>query len=281
MADVEALGGGTAELPARPLTTDSPAPGLPAAPAPASPAPPRPADDKVMTLVDHLAELRHRLVVSVLAILVGSAVGFYLAPRVVTLLVQPIPGGKVVFTELGGAFFLQLKIALVLGFALALPVVLYQLWAFVSPGLTPRDRRLARPWLPLAMVFFLLGIGVAYLVLPFAVNFLLSFALPELPPLITAENYFGFVTTLFIAFGVVMEFPIALVLLSKMGILSLERLRRSRRYAFLAMIIFAVVATPGGDPVSPLIMSGVMYLLYELTIALLARSARPAPATDA
>jgi sec-independent protein translocase protein TatC len=236
--------------------------------------PPASDDDTVMSLVDHLTELRRRIFVSALAVLVGTVVGFYFAPAIVRLLVQPLPNKRVVFTELGGAFFLQVKIALVVGLALALPVVLYQFWAFVSPGLTAHERRVARPWVPLAMVFFLVGIVVAYFVLPYAVGFLLSFALPELEPFITAEKYFGFLQTLFLSFGIVMEFPIVLVLLNRIGIVPVSRLRSSRRYVLLGIVIFAVVATPGGDPVSPVIMAGVMYGLYEFTILILRRSER-------
>ncbi|HET7677693.1 MAG TPA: twin-arginine translocase subunit TatC [Candidatus Limnocylindrales bacterium] len=242
---------------------------------PEEPAAPSESEGKVMSLVDHLDELRHRLVVCVIALVVGTAVAFVFSPRVVELLVRPIPAGRVVFTELGGAFFLQLKLALMIGFALALPVVLYQLWAFVAPGLTARERTLARPWIPLTIVFFLLGVTVAYLILPYTAAFLLGFQIPGvLEPLITAENYFGFVTTMFLAFGVVMQFPIVLVLLDKLGIISPERLKSARRVVLLGIMVFAVVATPGGDPVSPLAMGGVMYLLYELTIALLDRSHR-------
>lgn len=221
-----------------------------------------------MGLVDHLAELRRRLAVAVLAVVLGSVVGYILAPRVIDILKAPIPG-RLVFTELGGAFFIYLKIAVVIGVILAMPVILYELWAFVSPGLTREERRLARPWVPLALLFFCIGVAVAYVVLPFAAAFLLSYQIPGiLEPLITAEAYFGFITTLFLAFGLVMEFPIVLVLLSKVGILSSKRLSGNRRIVILGIAIFAVVVTPGGDPISPTVLGGVMYLLYELSILL-------------
>lgn len=268
MTHIDALEGGS----------ERPAPSVaPGAPLPA--AAPEPADERVMSLVEHLSELRRRLAICVLALLVGTVVAFVLSPRIIELLVRPIPGQRLVFTELGGAFFLQLKLALMLGFALALPVVLYQLWGFVAPGLTRHERRVARPWIPLTILFFVLGIAVAYLILPYTAAFLLGFQIPgTLEPLITAENYFGFVTTMFLAFGVVMQFPIVLVLLTKLGLLSVERLRQSRRYVLLGILVFAVVVTPGGDPVSPIAMGGVMYLLYELTIVLLGRSTAPKPA---
>lgn len=226
---------------------------------------------KVMTVVEHLSELRRRIFIGVLAIAIGAAVGFYFAPDAIRFLKTPI-GQPLYFTAPSSAFFLQLKLALMMGIALASPILLYQLWAFIAPGLTPRERRLALPWVPLGLLFLATGIAVAWFVLPFAVGFMLGFAIPGvIEPLITADAYFGFVTNLFLAFGLVMEFPIVLVLLSKVGIVSADRLRRNRRYVFLAIFIFAVVVTPGGDPYSPTVMGAVMYLLYELTIRLVAR----------
>jgi sec-independent protein translocase protein TatC len=236
--------------------------------------------EKVMTLVEHLSELRLRVFISLVFITLGTIVGFNLAPAVIDLLRAPV-GRPLVFTTLGGALFVEVKIALMIGVALASPVVLYQLWAFVAPGLTPHERRVARPWIPLAVVFLVLGVGVAYAILPFTVGFLLSFQRPgAIEPLITLEAYIGFVTTLFLAFGLVMQFPIVLVLLAKVGIVTIERLRRSRRYVFVGIFIFAVIVTPGGDPISPTIMALVMYPLYELTIRLVSRSERSAAAND-
>ncbi|HLB44163.1 MAG TPA: twin-arginine translocase subunit TatC [Candidatus Limnocylindrales bacterium] len=231
-------------------------------------------DGTVMTVVEHLSELRRRIFIGLLAVVLGTIVGFLLAPEALRILKAPlgIPA-PLVFTAPGGALFLQLKLALMIGIALASPVILYELWAFVSPGLTPRERRMARPWIPLALVFLVLGVTVAYVILPYTVSFLLGFAIPgTVEPLITTDAYFGFVTTMFLAFGLVMQFPIVLVLLSKVGIVDAERLRRGRRYVFVGIFVLAVVVTPGGDPFSPTIMAMVMYPLYELTIRLVARS---------
>jgi len=253
-----------------------PSPGDGAVPPFGSPLSPVPTgDEKVMSLIDHLSELRRRVFICVLAVLAGTGIGFAVTPRVITLLRSQIPTtDPLFFTQLGGAFFVTLRIAVIVGVALASPIVLYQLWAFISPGLTDRERRAARPWMPMAILFFLLGVGVAYFTLPYAATFLLSWQSEDLQPLLTAEDYFAFVTTVFVAFGAVMEFPIALVLLSKLGILSVERLQASRRYVMLGIVLFAVVITPGGDPVSPMVMSGVMYLLYEFTIQVLRRTGR-------
>jgi sec-independent protein translocase protein TatC len=236
-----------------------------------------PDDEKVMTLVEHLTELRRRIFISLLAVTVGGVVGFILTPSVIRILKAPI-AQPLYFTSPGGALFLQLKMALLIGIAIAAPVVLYQLWAFVSPGLTPGERRSFRPWVPLSLLFMALGIGVAYITLPLAAGFLLGFAIPGLvEPLITADAYFGFVTAMFLVFGLVMQFPFVILLLSKVGIVSGEQLRRNRRYVLIGIAIFAVIITPGGDPFSPTIMTLVMYPLYELTIRLVNRSNSPRP----
>lgn len=242
---------------------------------PASPTPPATAPDgTVMSLVDHLGELRDRLFRSILAIVAGSVVGFIFAAPIRNFLLEPLPGGVAQVLGPGDGFAIQLRIAIVVGIILAMPVLLYQVWAFVAPGLTPAERRTVRPWVPLALFFFALGVGIAYLVLPYAVQFLLSFTDEKLVANIAAGPYFDFVTTMFLAFGIVMEFPILLVGLSRVGILSSERLRAARRYVILGISIFAAVATPGGDLVSPFVLGGTMYLLFELTVLFIKRTGR-------
>jgi sec-independent protein translocase protein TatC len=246
-----------------------------------APAPPRGdvPESGVMSLVDHLAELRRRVAISLLAVAIGGVLGFYFASDIIKLMLQPLPDHKVVFLTLSGGFLLYVRIAVIVGIVLGLPVILYELWSFVAPGLTEYERRSALPWLPFAVIFFLLGTAVAYVTLPFAVAFLIGFQIPGyVTALPSAEAYFGFVTTIFLVFGVVMEFPILLILLAKLGILTVARLRSSRRYVLLGIVIFAVVITPGGDPISPLVMSAVMYVLYEFTIFMLGRSSKAEPA---
>lgn len=240
---------------------------------------PEPDDDqKVMTVVEHLTELRRRLFISILAVVIASIVGYIVAPELIRILKDQAPIDRpLVFTTPGGAFFLIIKLSLMVGLALAAPIVLYELWAFVSPGLTPSERHQIRPWVPLSLVFLVLGVAVAYVTLPLASSFLLGFAIPGLvEPLITADAYFGFVTTLFLAFGLVMQFPLVILLLSKIGIVTADQLRHNRRYVLLGIVIFAVIITPGGDPFSPTIMTLVMYPLYELSIRLVSRSNAPA-----
>lgn len=225
-----------------------------------------------MTLVEHLSELRKRIAISILAVLLFSAVGFILAPTIIELLLSPLPNGEVVFLTLSGGFMVYLRIAIIVGVLMALPIILYQAWAFVAPGLTVHERRAALPWIPMSVVFFLLGTLVAWVTLPYAVGFLLSFEIEgSLTAMPSAEAYFSFVTFIFLIFGLVMQFPIVLVFLDRLGILNIDQLRSMRRYVLLGVTVFAVVITPGGDPISPLVLAGTMYALYEFTIFLMAR----------
>ena len=228
-----------------------------------------------MPLVDHLAELRKRVIWSIVAIAVGSSVGFFFSESIIAFLTAPVPAEipKVV-TSLGDAFAIRIRVSVVAGVILAMPVLLWHVWRFVSPGLTPQERRAVLPWIPAALVFFALGVGIAYVVLPFAAQFLLSFLTEDLTLLLSIREYFDFVTTLFLAFGVLMEFPILLVGLSRVGIVTSERLRRSRRYTILVIAVFSAVATPGGDLVSPAVLGLTLYVLYEGTAFFIRRSGR-------
>jgi sec-independent protein translocase protein TatC len=227
------------------------------------------ADQTVMSLVDHLAELRRRIGIALLAVGAGTIIGFIVAPQILDVLKAPYGEDPLILLAPGEGFLIYLKIALVTGVILGMPVILWQLWRFISPGLTRQERTMARPWVPLALVFFVLGVAIAYVVLPFAVAFLGSFGQGgALQNAWTADGYFGFVATMFLAFGLVMEYPIVLVLLSKVGVVTSARLRSSRRVVIVAIAVVAAFATPGGDIVSPLALGVTMYLLYELSIVL-------------
>jgi sec-independent protein translocase protein TatC len=228
-----------------------------------------------MPLAGHLAELRNRLIWSILAIAAGGSIGFYFGDRIIEVLKAPIPANvPLVVTEIGAAFAIRLQIALVAGVILAMPVLLWHLWRFIAPGLTRSERRSILPWIPLALVFFALGVTIAYIVLPFAAQFLLSFLTPDISPLLDIQKYFDFATSLFLAFGILMEFPILLVGLSRVRIVTSDRLRRSRRMVVLVIAVFSAVATPGGDLVSPFVLGLTLYLLYEGTTLFIRRTGR-------
>jgi sec-independent protein translocase protein TatC len=244
-------------------------------PPPPSPSPAQPAkDESVMTLVDHLSELRSRLVRSIVAIAIGSAVGWIASPALMDFLRRPIGAHELQSLSPGELFFVQLKVAAAVGIILAMPVVLYQVWAFIAPGLTTQERGIVRPWIPIALALFTVGVVVAYVILPFAIGFLLSFERPGYPINLTANNYYGFITTLFLAFGLTMEFPVLLFGLSRVGIVTSARLRSVRRYVILGIAIFSTVVTPGGDIVSPTVLGLTMYGLFELAIVFIRRSGR-------
>jgi sec-independent protein translocase protein TatC len=232
-------------------------------------------DSATMSLTGHLTELRNRLLWTILAIVIGASIGFTFGEPLITLLRSALPPDvKLIQIELGDGFAIRLQIAFVVGVILAMPVILWHLWRFIAPGLTATERRAVLPWIPMALVFFGLGVAVAYVVLPFAAAFLLSFVPAGVDRSINIRSYFDFITSLFLAFGVLMEFPILLVGLSKVGIVTSDRLRRSRRMTILGIAIFSAVVTPGGDLVSPFVLGLTLYVLYEGTIVFIRRTGR-------
>ena len=228
-----------------------------------------------MSLVDHLAELRNRIAWALLGVGIGAAVGFIYGEQIIAFLSAPLPDDLILYYNgIGDPFAIRIRIALVAGVIIAMPVILWQVWRFIAPGLTASERRSILPWIPAALLFFVMGVSIAYVILPFAATFLLAFQTPDLKPLLTAREYFDFVSTMFLAFGLLMEFPILLVGLSRVGIVTSERLTRSRRLIILGIAIFAAVATPGGDLVSPVVLGLTLYVLFEGTVIVIRRSGR-------
>ncbi|HET6819610.1 MAG TPA: twin-arginine translocase subunit TatC [Candidatus Limnocylindria bacterium] len=222
-------------------------------------------NDTTMTLVEHLEELRRRLIIIVLTVLGAAVIGFIVSRSVLAILRDRLPEGyrNLVFLGPADALTAQLKIAGFVGIAIAMPVILWQLWRFVSPGLTAGERRYAWPVIIAALTLFATGIVIGYFVIPYTLNFLLDFSQGVATPNLTIDAYIGFVTTMMLAFGLVLEFPIVLIGLTRVGVLNYRRVASRRRWAILAIVIFAIVLTPGGDPISPLILSSVMFILFE------------------
>lgn len=226
-----------------------------------------------MSLVEHLGELRRRLIITIAAVLVGAIIGFIFSGQAITFLRAPLPAqyDTLYFTNPLGAFAARLKVAIFIGIALAMPVILFELWRFVTPGLTRRERRIVWPTLIGAVLLFVLGLGVGYVILPFAFAFLLSFAGSDFLPLLTIDEYIGFVATMLLAFGIVMEFPILLIGLTRAGVLSYRVLASRRRQIIVGIFLFAIIVTPGGDPFSPSILGLVMYGLFEASLFVMKR----------
>lgn len=224
-----------------------------------------------MSLVEHLDELRRRIIVIAISVVLAGVIGFFLAEPIIDLLRAPLPDDqdRLVQLGIGESLAVRLRVALYVGIALSMPVILYQLWRFVTPGLTRSERRLIWPLLIGAVALFALGLGLGYLVIPYAIEFLLSLTLPGVDPLLRLSDYVSFVLTVMLAFGLAFQFPIVLMLLARVGILSYAFLSRRRRWAVLLIVLFAVIATPGGDPLSSAVLSLVMYALFEATLQLM------------
>lgn len=222
-------------------------------------------------LISHLIELRARLMKSIAAVAVVFIALFpfreWLYTELAKPLVQRLPqGGHLIATEVASPFFTPIKLIAVLALVIAVPVVIYQLWAFVSPGLYRHEKRLARPLLVSAVVLFYTGCAFAYfLVMPAAFRFLTAVTPHGVEMMTDINHYLNFVLTLFFAFGLCFEVPVAVVILAAIGAVKLEKLRKIRPYAIVVCFAAAAVLTPP-DIMSQVLLAIPMYLLYEIGI---------------
>ena len=213
-----------------------------------------------MTIVEHLEELRKRLLYSLAAFGVATSAGYLFVERILAVVLRPV--GQVVFLAPTEAFFVRLKVAALAGVFLSLPVTLYQLWRFVSVGLTPTERRYSLSLIPAALALFVSGAAFAFLViLPIGVRFLLSYQTPNLVPMISVQAYTSFVTAFILAFGLLFQLPVVILFLARLGVVTPASLTAGRKYALLAIVTASAVLTPGGDVVSQMLMAVPTYLL--------------------
>lgn len=224
-----------------------------------------------MTFVEHLQELRHRLVISALAVAVGSVAGWFLFSRVIDLLIRPVHhslGHNTTFyvTQIYGIFTLQLKIAIMVGFIIALPVTAYQMWGFLAPAFGPAANRYAPIWITSAIGLFVGGAVTGYFVVPLAIRFFAGFQSGNVKLLLIAGDYVNFIALILIVFGISFELPLVLVSLSAIGLTSSRWLASKRLYFFFGLFIFSTIATPGADWISPLVLGAILYVLFELSI---------------
>jgi sec-independent protein translocase protein TatC len=230
-------------------------------------------DEKKLPLTAHLQELRKRLILSFVAIAGGFALCYTFAEKIFDILAAPLlemmpTGGSLVFTSVAEAFFTYMKVAFISGLILASPFVLYQIWAFVAPGLYRHEKKYVIPFVLAGSFFFAIGILFAYYVaLPVGFKFLLGFATDFIKPLPSMKEYLSFNIKFLLAFGLVFEFPVILVLLARIGVVDAKTLARQRKYAILLIFIFAAILTPP-DIISQLIVALPMIGLYELSILL-------------
>jgi sec-independent protein translocase protein TatC len=236
-----------------------------------------------MSFMEHLGELRTRIVRALVAVLVGLVITLPFSEKIVDFLARPIKkmGHTLIFTAPTEAFWVQMKVALIAGLFLASPGILWQVWRFVEPGLHTHEKKYAFPFILIGTLLFVGGGAFSlFVVTPSALNFLLSYARPGLTPMITLQNHVDFLLKFTVAFGAVFELPLIITILARMGVVNAKMLARNRKYAILGAFVVAAVLTPTPDIFNQTLMAGPLILLYEvgiLSARVFGGRRRPAP----
>lgn len=229
-------------------------------------------ENNKMPFLAHLEELRKRLIVCCVAVGIAFFISFGFKEWLFKILVRPLiatlpPGEKMVFTALPEAFFVYLEVSVIAGVMLAMPVILYEMWLFIAPGLYTHEKRLLLPLVILSTFFFAGGVLFAYLVVfPFAFKYLVSFETDIVRPLPDMREYLNLTSALLLAFGLIFELPLVLTMLSRIGIISVGFLKKNRKYAFLLAFVVAAILTPTPDVFNQFLMAGPLVILYEVSI---------------
>ncbi|MBA3018380.1 MAG: twin-arginine translocase subunit TatC [Desulfobacteraceae bacterium] len=228
-------------------------------------------EDEKMPFSGHLEELRKRLVICFIAIAIGFIISYGFKEKIFHYLTIPLISAmqaddKLIFTGLPEAFFTYLKVSLLSGLMLSAPVILYQFWLFVAPGLYGKERKLLVPIVFLSSFFFIGGALFGYfIVFPFGFKFFLGFATETIRPLPSMREYLSFSSMLLLAFGLVFELPLVIIFLARLGIVSVEFLKKNRKYAILLFFVVAAILTPP-DVVTQIMMAVPLMALYEISI---------------
>ena len=232
-----------------------------------------------MTIVEHLMELRDRLIKASLALVVGIFIGVFFARRFLELLLVPLgASGKVQSLRPAENIMVFFKVALILGMVLAMPVIFYEIMAFIAPGLTKEEKRILMYIVPAATILFALGVVFgAFVMLPFTLSYLQTFLSDLIQPNYSIEYYISFVTNFTLAIGAAFETPLAIAFLARLGFISPKGLRSGRRYAIVVIAILAAIITPTPDPFNMMLVMAPLLLLYELGILLARVVYRPRP----
>jgi len=241
-------------------------------------------EDKV-PFTAHLDELRTRLIRCFIAVGVGFVASYAFKEKLFEILIKPLtsvmnPGDKIIFTGLPEAFFTYLKVAFLSGLMLSVPVILYEFWMFVAPGLYKKERKMLIPIIILSSIFFLGGSLFGYfIVFPFGFRFFLSFTTDTIQALPSMKEYLGFSSKLLLAFGIVFELPLVITFLARLGIVTVEFLKTNRKYAILIFFAGAAILTPP-DVVTQTMMAVPLMLLYEISIVGARIFGKKKPAVD-
>jgi sec-independent protein translocase protein TatC len=226
-------------------------------------------DDTQETFISHLIELRSRLLRSIVAVVIVLVCLFPFAKQIYAALAAPLlkalpPGSTMIATDVTGTFLVPLKVTLMTAFLVALPYVLYQMWAFVAPGLYQHEKRLALPVIFSSVVFFALGMAFAYFVVfPVAFGFFAGYAPAGVQMMTDIDKYLSFVLTMFVAFGITFEVPVVVVVLVRLGVVELKKLQSIRGYVIVGAFVVGAIFTPP-DVLSQVMLAVPLWLLYEL-----------------
>jgi sec-independent protein translocase protein TatC len=237
--------------------------------------------DERLTLVEHLDELRTRMIVCIAVLVVACGLCFWQNHLLLSILNSPLPPHKEPITfSPAEPFLTTFKVSIYAGIVLALPILLYQIYAFVLPALSPVEKRVVMPFLLLVPFLFIAGVVFGYfVVLPAAIKFLLNFNSSQFNIQIRASEYYSFATLTLLAMGVVFQVPMGILALTRLGITTPEKLRHNRRYAYLVLAIVAMLL-PGTDPVTMLVELAPLLVLYEFSIVLARLFGRPVTPVD-
>jgi sec-independent protein translocase protein TatC len=241
-----------------------------------------------MSLIEHLEELRWRIFKSLIAVVGGAIIAFVFRNQIMDILQAPLPeqantlkaGHKLVTTGLTEGLTVELVLSVIVGCIIALPIILYQTWAFIAPGLYKHEKRNAIPFIFIGIVLFAVGVSFGYVVLHFPVQWLIDFQSSSFTQLVTAGSYFKFVAIFILVFGLIFELPLVLTFLARVGIVTVEGLRRKRAVTHIGMWAAATFLTPGADFYSPIIVGTALSCLYELTIIFIKIFVKPDPDID-
>lgn len=223
-----------------------------------------------MTLWEHIAELRTRLFKIAIAVSLGAVIGWFLYPYILEILKHPFnevqPDQPFIATEPLQAFGLRIKMSAYIGIGIAMPVIVWQVWRFVTPGLYPNEKKYAIPFTVSAIVLFLMGATVAYYILNPTLEFLTTIGGSQIEPFYTADSYVTLIVWMMLAFGIGFEFPVLLVALQLIGVLTPKRLVQWWRWAIVVIALIAAVITPSGDPISMIALAVPMLVLYVVAV---------------
>lgn len=229
--------------------------------------------ESAMTLIEHLEELRKRIFKCLISVVIFSIIAFVFRVQIIHFLSAPLPkasdvlgGGRIAVTGIAEGFTVTLLISLAVGILLSIPVLLYQTWAFIAPGLYKHEKKHAVPFILIGIVLFVAGISLGYVTIRYPLEFLVQFSSDLFTEIVTADSYFTFITYFMLAFGIVFEIPLVLTFLALVGIVDSDMLKKRRSAAHVGMWIASCFITPGADVYSPIILGITMSCLYELSI---------------